>query len=140
MEEGDGDFRATTDHMLTLLDQLKSIEMQKRAVPVGSEAFVQLAADAERVSRLVFRWSGMQLQMAERAPRAVELGDLSGAPLIEVEPRPLDRILASWREAQLRLEMAKPGSTEAEAASDDVERLREEFQAHEALRRRQAVE
>ena len=53
--------------------------------------------------------------------------------LINVEPRPLDRVLAHWREAQLRLEIAKPGSPEAEEAVRDIERLRDEYQAgHEA--------
>jgi hypothetical protein len=33
-----------------------------------------------------------------------------GLKLIDVEPRPIDRILANWREAQLRLEIAAPGS------------------------------
>lgn len=57
-----------------------------------------------------------------------------GVELIDVEPRPLDRILANWREAQLRFELATPGSAEAEAAMADVERLREEYQASHETR------
>ena len=49
--------------------------------------------------------------------------------LINVEPRPLDRVLAQWREAQVRLELATPGSPASEAAVQDIERLREEYQA-----------
>jgi hypothetical protein len=43
-------------------------------------------------------------------------------------------ILANWREAQLRLEIARPGSPEASSAADGIERLREEYHAaHEVL-------
>jgi hypothetical protein len=46
----------------------------------------------------------------------------------------MDRILANWREAQLRFELAQPGSPEAEVATSDIERLREEYQAaHETI-------
>jgi hypothetical protein len=42
--------------------------------------------------------------------------------LIAVQPRPLDRILGSLREAQFQLEMAALGSPEAEAAPVELER------------------
>jgi hypothetical protein len=41
----------------------------------------------------------------------------------------MDVVLAAWREPQLRLEIATPGSSEAAAAAEAVERLREEYQA-----------
>lgn len=59
---------------------------------------------------------------------------VSSGSSIDVEPRPLDRILANWREAQLRFELATPGSPEAEAATADIERLREEYQATHEVR------
>jgi hypothetical protein len=67
--------------------------------------------------------------MADQSVRRVETGTLPAEPLAAVEPRPLDRILAAWREAQLRFEMAKPGSPEAHGAADEIERLREEYHA-----------
>ncbi len=68
--------------------------------------------------------------MAERAAERRARGELTDAErLIDVQPRPLDVILSNWREAQLRLEIARPGSLEAQTASDDIERLREEYQS-----------
>jgi hypothetical protein len=122
-------FRATTDQMLQMIDRLRAVELDKQASTLGSPEFIAHAEEAERLSRMVFRWAGMQLQMAESSAGAVQRGEMSREPLTSVEPRPLDRILANWREAQLRFEIAKPGSPEAAAAAEQVERLREEFHA-----------
>jgi hypothetical protein len=98
---------------------------------VGSPRFIEAAENASELSRLTFRWAQMQLEMA-RSVQAQD-GVAADVRLINVEPRPLDRVLAHWREAQLRLEIAVPGSPESEAAVRDIERLRIEYQAgHEA--------
>ncbi len=123
------DFRATTDQMLEMIERLRAVELAKQASPVGSDEFIEQAREAERLSRMVFRWAGIQLQMAEASALAVQRGEISPGRLLDVEPRPLDRILANWREAQLRFEIARPGSPEAVAASEEIERLREEYQA-----------
>ena len=115
--------------MLEMLERLQAIELEKRRFPMGSDGFVAQAAEAERLSRVIFRWSGLQQQMADESVGAVERGDMQGVPITAVEPRPLDRILAAWREAQIRLEIARPGSPEAETATADIERLRDEYQA-----------
>jgi hypothetical protein len=124
-----GEFRASTDQMLAMIDELRRLERAKQSTAVGTAEFIDLAHATEELARRVFRWSAMQSQMAEASPRDVATGELSATPLIEVEPRPLDRILANWREAQLRFELARPGSAEAELAAADVERLREEYRA-----------
>jgi hypothetical protein len=68
--------------------------------------------------------------MALDARQRISKGKLpADVALIDVEPRRLDRILANWREAQFRLEIAALGSPEAEAATREIERLREEYQA-----------
>jgi hypothetical protein len=121
----DRQLRATSDKLLTMLQRVVELEQQKRTYAIGSPEFVTAAEEVERLARVVFRWSQMELQLAHDARR--EGG--SRPPLTDVVPRPLDRILAEWREAQLRLEGARPGSTEAESAVNDVERLREEFRA-----------
>jgi hypothetical protein len=126
---GEQEFRATTDQMLDMIDRLRASERSKQNVDYGSPQFVELAAEAERLSRIVFRWASMQMQMAGVAASAVSRGEQSPAPLAEVVPRRLDRILANWREAQMRLEIAKPGTPEASAAADDLERFREEYRA-----------
>lgn len=125
-----GEFRATTDTMLDMIDALRASEERKRSVEVGSPDFLQAAQEAEELSRLAFRWAQMELQMALSAKSRIEAGQLSANVRLEnVEPRPLDRVLAHWREAQIRLEIATPGTEEAEAAARDIERLREEYQA-----------
>jgi hypothetical protein len=126
--DGERQFRATTDQMLLMIERLRGVEQQKQRAPLGGPEFIAHAHEAERLSRMIFRWSGMQLQMAEASSGAVQRGEMEQRPLSTVEPRPLDRILANWREAQFRFELATPGSPEAAAAMDDVERLREEFQ------------
>ena len=127
-----GEFRAFTDQMLDYIDRLREAEERKREVEVGSPEFITAAEDAAELSRMAFRWAQMQLQMA-LASQSETGGMAADVRLIEVEPRPLDRVLAHWREAQLRLELAAPGTPESEAAVRDIERLREEYQAgHEA--------
>jgi hypothetical protein len=127
--DAEHELRAHSDRMLELLKRLQTLEQEKHHVPVGSPEFLDLAGEVERLSRLVFRWSGIQMQSAEHAAALVQRGEMPGTPLDSVEPRRLDVILASWREAQLRFELAKPGSDEAAQAASDVERLREEFGA-----------
>ncbi len=136
------EFRATTDQMLDILDDLRAVEVTKRQVEMGSPAFVVAAKRAEELSRLAFRWAQMQLQMALEVQTRVASGELPPNVRLEnVEPRPLDRILAHWREAQIRLEIATPASPEAEAAARDIERLREEYHVtHELLMSRDGAD
>jgi hypothetical protein len=128
-----GEFRATTDQLLGMLDDLRAFEMEKRSLAMGTPEFVASAVQAADQARLVFRWCQMQLEMAHESASRVERGELpSDVHLVAVTPRPIDKILAQWREAQLRLEIARPGSAEAAKATDDIERLREAYQvAHE---------
>jgi len=109
-----------------------SIDFARRksesAVEVGSPEFIAAAKQAEVISRLAFRWAQMQLQMA-LSVQGESSAISADVRLINVEPRPLDRVLAQWREAQLRSETANPGSPESEATVRDIERLREEYQA-----------
>lgn len=125
-----GEFRATTDQMLQIIDEFRATEAAKQHVGIGSDEFVKLAKQAEDLSRLAYRWAGMQLSMALDTRDRIARGEFADdTPLIEVVPRPLDRVLADWREAQFRLEIAALGSPEAEAATGDIERLRVEYQA-----------
>ncbi|MDP8904511.1 MAG: hypothetical protein M3N29_04240 [Chloroflexota bacterium] len=131
----DGELRATADKMLEMLQRLRDLEQEKRNAAIGSPEFVRLAEEAEKLARVVFRWSQMQLQLAHAAATG-HPGRPPNVRLTDIEPRPLDRILADWREAQLRLETGLPGSAEAQHAVDDVERLREEFRAAQRGKRR----
>jgi hypothetical protein len=125
-----GEARAMVDQMLELITEMNAAERAKRELALGTPEFIERAIEVERIARTAFRWSQMQLQMGERAAERRARGELTDTVrLIDVEPRPLDVVLSHWREAQLRLEIARPGSHEAQAAADDVERLREEYQA-----------
>jgi hypothetical protein len=130
-----GEFRATTDQMLDFLEELVALERTKQQVEIGSPEFLIAAKKAEDLSRLAFRWAQMQLAMAITIQERIAAGKVpSDLRLVTVEPRPLDRVLAYWREAEFRLQIAIPGSPEAEAATRDIERLREEYQSGHALR------
>lgn len=128
------ELRAHSDHMVELIRRMRELEEEKHHVGVGTPEFVGLAHEVERLSRLVFRWSGMQVQSAEHAAARLERGEIEAAPLDDYSPRRLDVILAAWREAQFRFELATPGSEEALLAAADIERLREEF--HRAQQQR----
>jgi hypothetical protein len=119
--------RALADQMLSIIEELQQGESHKRDLVLGTQDFLDKALEIEGLSRLAFRWSHLQREVAERATFRGESQD--AVPLIEVEARPLDVVLAQWREMQLRLEIAAPGSPEAIAATDGIERLREEYQA-----------
>ena len=125
-----GEIRAAADHMLELMDDVRNAEEQKREVPLGSEAFVELAVRVAAQARVVSRWADLQQQLAQGIPHGIE--DVS---ISDLRPRPLERVLALWREAQIRLELAPPGSPAAARAVEDIERFRNEYQAGFALRR-----
>jgi hypothetical protein len=123
-----GELRAIADQLLEMLDLLRASEERKREEELGSAEFVALAEEAEMQGRLVFRWTGLQLELAREAARRRALGELDPKLRInDIQPRAIDVILAGWREAQLRLEIAKPGSPDAAAAADRIERLRDEY-------------
>ena len=119
--------RAAGDKMLDIIERLSSVEKAKRELVIGTPEFVEHAEEAAQLARVAFRWSQLQLQLAQAAPPG-GAGD-GASRMVDIRPRPMDRILADWREAQLRLEGTLPGSSDAQAAADDVERLREEFHA-----------
>ena len=126
----EGELRAIADQLLTILGELRAIEEQKRETSLGSEAFVSLAETAEAQGRLAFRWTGLQLELAREVARRRATGEIEpDVRIVDIQPKRLDRILASWREAQFRLELAKPGTAEADAAADRIERLQDEYRA-----------
>jgi hypothetical protein len=126
------ELRATSDRMLAMVDELRALESEKRRHPVGSPAFLDTAHQAEELSRLIFRWSQMQGAMAVEAPSPARNGTIE-----EVPPRPIHRLLADWREAEIRLLAAAPGSPAADAATARIETMREEYRA---LMQRQRAE
>ncbi|HET7829701.1 MAG TPA: hypothetical protein VFL03_09070 [Candidatus Limnocylindrales bacterium] len=120
----DSELRATSDSMLVMLDRVRDLESRKRELVPGTDEFARLAWDVAELSRLVARWSELQLRQANEA-----LTDDSApsVPLVETPARRLDVVLAEWRKAEMQLSQAVPGSAEADEAARDVARLREEY-------------
>jgi hypothetical protein len=130
--------RTTSDALLADLEQLEALEQQKRELEPGDPRVVELAAAVEEVARRVLGQTVRQREMASVARDLVEVGSESApdAP-IEQTPREIHVILAEWRDAERRAQVAPAGSPEAARAGEDVERLRDEYRAaHEAARRR----
>jgi hypothetical protein len=130
----DAQLRSTTDEMMSALDRLRAIELEKRSEPIGGGRFQELVEEASHLSRLVFRWAGLQVSIATQATAPVPTGRPPQPSIEDVEARPLDRVLWAWREAESRLHHAAPGSAEARQATDDLERLRDGYRrVHDRL-------
>jgi hypothetical protein len=119
------ELRATSDMMLRMLDELAALERRKRDLVPGTEEFSSLAWEVADLARTTVRWSELQLRQANEA---MERGqDRPGVALVEVPTRRLDEVLAEWRQAEIRLSQAQPGSDEAEEAAAEATRLRLEY-------------
>ena len=129
----DGAARATSDELMAALLDLTATETKKRSMPTGSPEFLRLAIVADQVGTMVARWTAAQLDAASHAAALIRQGAMTGAPIDQVAPRPLAKILAQWREAEHRLSAAETGSPAAISAGEDVRRLRNEY--HEAAER-----
>lgn len=136
----DREFAAVSDKLLAMLERLKAVEWEKRRFETGTPEFIDRAREAEELSRSIFRWGEIQARLAEDSPDARDRHELSGAPLGTITPRRLDRILADWREAEMRLEHAPAGSSQAREAAEEVERLRDEYRAAQDRSRRATPE
>jgi len=121
------ELRAISDQMLTMLDRLVAMERDKQELTLGSDEFVRLAEEVDHLSRMVQAWAATQLAEARDAEAKRGRGELGDVRLVDVKPRQLDRILADWREAELRHATAEPGSIAARQAEEDVSRLRDEY-------------
>ena len=128
--------RETSDALLRDLDVLSTIEEEKRRLEPGDPRLVQLAARIEEIAQRVLVGSVRQRQLTEVVIAKVEAAapDAPDVP-IEQMPRPIQAILADWRDAERRAAAASPGSAEATEAEALVGRLRDEYRrAHEAAR------
>ena len=128
--------RETSDALLRDLDVLSTIEEEKRTLEPGDPRLVQLAGRIEEIAQRVLVGSVRQRQLTEVVIAQVEAAspDAPDAP-IEQTPRPIQAILAEWRDAERRAAAAAPGSAEAAEAEALVGRLRDEYRrAHDAAR------
>jgi hypothetical protein len=126
--------RVTSDRMLRTLEQLETLENEKRELQPGSNRFVKLADEIERLAADVFAQTHKQQQLGEVAKTVTERTGAELAPIEDPQPsRDLQVILSDWRDAERRLTLAEPDSAEHATAAADVGRLREEYhRAYEA--------
>jgi hypothetical protein len=126
--------RETSDALLRDLDVLVTIEEEKRSLEPGDPRLVELAARIEEIAKRVLEGTTRQHDLTKVVNAQVEAGS-SGAPdsSIEETVRPIQAVLADWRDAERRAAVAEPGSAEEAEANALVDRLREEYRrAHEA--------
>ncbi len=130
--------RATSDALLSDLDALQALEQEKRAIQPGDPQLVRIAARIEQLASRVLGTSIEQYRLTESVQQLVETGS-PDAPdtAIEDTRREMRVILADWRDAERRAELAQAGSPEALAAASDIDRLRLEYrEAFQEARRR----
>jgi len=126
------DLRSVSDEMLRSLEQLQRLETEKRAEDPGSDRFVRLATEIEKLAAVVFTQTAAQQSLAEKSHAAARAGaDL--APIDEMPPREVSLILMEWREAERRVAATGVDTAEHAKAAGDVRRLRDEYhRAHKA--------
>jgi hypothetical protein len=130
------ELRATSDSLLRALDRMNELEAEKRTVPTGSEKFVALAREVERLAVEVLRHTQNQSTLAETTEERADAGGGLGRPIatISAAPRDMPTILNEWRDAERALAAADPSSQEAAISAADVRRLRAEYRlAHEQI-------
>lgn len=120
--------RETSDALLRDLDVLVTIEEEKRTLEPGDPRLVELAARIEEIARRVLDRTTRQHDLTKVVNAQVEAGSPRAAESsIEETPRPIQAVLADWRDAERRALAAEPGSAEAAEANALVARLREEY-------------
>jgi hypothetical protein len=135
----DDALRATSDATLSDLDALQALEQEKRTIEPGDPQLVKIAARIEHLASRVLGASVEQLHLTERVHHLVRTGspDAPDGP-IQDSKREMREILADWRDAERRADLAQPDSPDALAAAADIERLRLEYRdAFEEARRRE---
>lgn len=128
--------RETSDALLRDLEVLSTIEEEKRSLVPGDPRLVDLATRIEEIAQRVLMGSVRQRRLSEVIVAQVETG-APDAPVTPIEdtPRPMQAILAEWRDAERRAAAAEPESADAAEAEALVTRLRDEYRkAHEAAR------
>lgn len=125
--------RETSDALLRDLDVLVTIEEEKRSLEPGDPRLVELAERIEEIARRVLQGTERQHDLT-REVNAQVAADSPRAPDASIDDtvRPIQAVLADWRDAERRASAAPPGSAEAAEANALVEGLREEYRrAHD---------
>ena len=138
------ELHATSDAVLATLDRLRTLELEKRDLPVGSPRLVELAKEIERLATTVLGASDAQVDLAKAARAGADAGTIDPDTTINEmgdPPRNVQTVLAEWRDAERHLGEALPGTPEAARLRAEIEILREEYRrAHDAVVRRASTE
>lgn len=122
------DLRATSDAMLSMVERLRELEIEKRALPPGTPRFRVVALEVERLAARVYAQTHAQQTLAERTAILREQTGTGLPPIDESNAvREIPDILKEWRGAERRLAAAKPGSARHLKAQADSDRLRAEY-------------
>jgi hypothetical protein len=133
--------RRTSDDFLARLDELESLEAQKRKLEPGSAAFRALAERVKDLSRELFHASQVQQSLGEASAdlKATKSPEVPAGPIDDIEPRDLPVILAEWRDIERRLAEMPADTDDAVTLRREADRLRTEyrvaFQARQEHRR-----
>jgi len=128
--EVESELRVASDRILKSLEQLDSLENEKRTLKPDSARFQTLAKEIERLAADIFAQSHAQQRLGERAKVEAATTGETPASINETEKmRDISVILAEWRDAERRLTSAAADSAEHALAVADVARLRDEYQA-----------
>jgi len=126
--ELESDLRAESDQILRTIDQLETLEKEKRTLEPGSPRFRTLATEIERLAASIYARTSVQKNLGEKAQAVSNATGTDMTPIEEVPPsRDIAHILNDWRDAERRLSAAAPNSSEHASAAADVGRLREEY-------------
>ncbi len=134
----EADLRDTSDRLLDQLDRLTELESAKRDATPGSPEFVELSRQVEGLAAEVFASSQRQTHLALATKVLVDTGapGVPAEPIAELDPaRDPHVVLAEWRDAERRLSTSPEGSAEHDAASKDIDRLRDEYRRSFEARR-----
>lgn len=127
--EIESDLRVASDRILQTLEQLDALESEKRTLKPGSDRFQVLSKEVERLAAEIFAQTHAQQSLGERAKVAAAR---TGTELPSIEEstavRELPVILAEWRDAERRLQLAASDTAEHAVATSDISRLRDEYQ------------
>ncbi len=117
----EAELRATSDVLLAAIDELRTVEEEKREVSPDDPSFSELAARVDHLARTVLDLSQVQREHADARVRP-------SRPISEVPADlPMAAILERWRAAERQLESTTQGSEEWLTAAAEADACREAY-------------
>jgi hypothetical protein len=132
------ELRRRSDQIVETIAKLANLEVDKREAQPGSAGFVDTAISVRKLAQTLLDLAGDEQQLAERLQglRQQADGAVSSRPIAHIPgARPIQVVLAEWRDAERRLSEAEAASDAQRQADADAVRLREEYQRAAASNR-----